>query len=48
LIDARKGMVQTHAELRKLGEERADFILPSDCPKLHTHEQLHTQQQAAA
>lgn len=34
LIDARKGIVQTHAELRKVGEERADIVFPSECPKL--------------
>lgn len=33
LSTARKHVVQTHTELRKVGEERADFILPSECPK---------------
>lgn len=33
LSAARKQIVQTHAELRKVGETRADFILPSECPK---------------
>lgn len=32
LSAARKHLVQTHAQLRKDGEERADFILPSECP----------------
>lgn len=32
LSAARKHFVQTHAELRKVGETRADFILPSECP----------------
>ena len=33
LSTARKHFVQTHAELRRVGEERSDFILPSECPK---------------
>jgi hypothetical protein len=33
LSTARKHVIQTHAELRKVGETRADFILPSECPK---------------
>lgn len=32
LVEARKGIIQTHSELRKVGEERADIIFPSDCP----------------
>ena len=34
LTDARKGIVQTHSELRKIGQERADIVLPSECPSL--------------
>lgn len=34
LSTARKHFVQTHAELRKVGEERADFVLPSECPAM--------------
>lgn len=33
LSTARKHFVQTHAELRKVGEERADIVFPSECPK---------------
>lgn len=32
LSAARKQLVQTHVELRKVGETRADFVLPSECP----------------
>lgn len=32
LSTARKHVVQTHAELRKVGEERADIVFPSECP----------------
>ena len=32
LSTARKQLVQTHVELRKVGEARADFTLPSECP----------------
>ena len=43
LVDARKGIVQTHAELRKVGEERADIVLPSECPKVaHQDSDLNT------
>lgn len=34
LSTARKHFVQTHAELRKVGEERADIVFPSECPNL--------------
>jgi hypothetical protein len=33
LSTARKQIVQTHSELRKVGEERADIVFPSECPK---------------
>lgn len=33
LSTARKHLVQTHAELRKVGEERADLVFPSECPE---------------
>jgi hypothetical protein len=32
LTDARKDVIHTHSALRRIGEERADFLLPSDCP----------------
>jgi len=33
LSTARKHVIQTHAELRKVGETRADIVFPSECPK---------------
>lgn len=37
LTDARSDIIRTHAELYKVGEERADFPGgPSDCPNVFT------------
>lgn len=34
LTDARKDVIQTHSELRKIGETRADIVLPGECPNM--------------
>jgi hypothetical protein len=33
ICDARKDIIQTHAELRKIGQERGDIMFPGECPK---------------
>lgn len=40
LTAARTDMVRIHADLRKIGEERADLIFPDECPNgvLDQHE----------
>lgn len=32
LTDARKDVIQTHSELKKVGQARADIVFPDECP----------------